>query len=98
MPNAYGLDCSLIVNRTVMNNNGVPPSVNVHSGYFYIPQVLWDMGQALIGVPPSQIKYRVSANQPDGRAYYMKVATELMTGPLVPANESVETRTPPEAV
>ncbi len=94
MANAYGLDCSLVVNRTVMDKNGVPPSVHVHSGYFYIPQVLQDMGQALNGVAPSNIPNRASANQPDGRAYYMKVATELMTGPIVPANESVESKIP----
>jgi hypothetical protein len=92
--NAYGLDCSLVVNRTVMNNNRVPPSISVHSGYFYIPQVLQDMSKTLNGVPPANIPYRVSANQPDGRAYVMKVASELSTGPIEPKNESLEPEVP----
>jgi Uncharacterized protein conserved in bacteria len=94
LSNTYGLDCSLVVNRTVMNNNKVPPSITVHSGYFYIPQVLWDMGQALNGVAPGNIANRVSAGQPDGRAYVMKVAAGLAAGPLVPTNQSLEIEVP----
>lgn len=92
--NAYGLDCSLVVNRTVMNNNKVPPSITVHSGYFYIPQVLQDMSKTLNGVPAANIPYRVTANQPDGRAYVMKVASALSTGPIEPKNESLEPEIP----
>jgi len=92
--NAYGLDCSLVVNRTVMNNNGVPPSITVHSGYFYIPQVLQDMSRTLNGASPGNIPNRASAGQPDGRAYYMKVASSLFTGPMVPKNESLEPQVP----
>jgi len=97
MPNTYGLDCSLVVNPTVMNKNRVPPSISVHSSYFYIPQVLQDMAQALNGVAPPKIANRTSAGQPDGRAYVMNLATGLMTGPMVPRNESLETETPDEA-
>ncbi len=92
----YGLDCSLVVNRTVMNNNRVPPSVTVHSGYFYIPQVLQDMNQALNGRAPGKIPNRSSAGKPDGRAYVMRVASELFTGPIEPLNQSVEPETPEE--
>ena len=77
-----------------MNNNKVPPSITVHSGYFYIPQVLQDMSKTLNGVPPANIPYRVSANQPDGRAYVMNVASALSTGPIEPKNESLEPEIP----
>jgi Alpha/beta hydrolase of unknown function (DUF900) len=91
MSNTYSLDCSLVVNRTVMNKNGVPPSVTVHSGYFYIPQVLQDMAQTLTDVAPSRVVNRKSAGAPDGRAYIMELDSNLLTGPITPSGESVET-------
>ena len=94
MSQAYGLDCSMVVNQTVMNNTGVPPSVSVHSSYFYIPQVLQDMAQTLNGIPPAKVANRASAGQPDGRAYVMQLDSTLLTGPIVPSGERLEKRTP----
>ncbi|MDT5063051.1 MAG: hypothetical protein QOH63_3510 [Acidobacteriota bacterium] len=94
IPIAYGLDCSLVVNRTVMNKTGVPSSVSVHSSYFYIPQVLQDMAQTLNGVPPAKVTNRVSARQPNGRAFTMKLKSSLLTGPFVPSGKRLETLKP----
>jgi hypothetical protein len=91
---AYGLDCSLVVNRAVMNRAGVPSTVSVHSSYFYISQVLQDMAQTLNGVPPAKVTNRVSARQPNGRAFTMKLKSSLLTGPFVPSGKSVETLKP----
>ena len=92
--NAYGLDCSQVVNRTVMNQDGVPSSITVHSGYFYLTQVLQDMAQTLNGVPPANVANRTSAGAPDGRAYTMELESELLTGPIVPSGKSLERKTP----
>lgn len=88
MSKAYGLDCSLVVNHEVMMQTPTPPTVSVHSSYFYIPQVLQDMTQTLTGIAPAKVTNRVSANKPDGRAFVMRLATELLTGPIIPAGYS----------
>lgn len=94
IPIAYGLDCSLVVNQAVMNKTHVPPSVSVHSSYFYIPQVLQDMAQTLNGVPPAKVANRVSAGQPDNRAFIMELDSSLLTGPLAPSGRRLERLTP----
>jgi Alpha/beta hydrolase of unknown function (DUF900) len=94
IPIAYGLDCSAVVNRTVMNKAGIPWSVSTHSAYFYIPQVLQDMAQTLNGVPPAKVTNRVSAGQPNGRAFTMKLKSSLLTGPFVPSGKRLETLKP----
>ncbi|MEK6280358.1 MAG: alpha/beta hydrolase [Acidobacteriota bacterium] len=94
MSDTYGLDCSLVVNRAVMNKNQVPPTISVHSSYFYIPQVLQDMAQTLKGVPPEKVVNRASAGEPDGRAYIMELDSDLLIGPIVPSGKSVESKTP----
>lgn len=94
IPIAYGLDCSLVVNRAVMNKAGVPSSVSVHSSYFYIPQVLRDMAQTLNGVPPAKVTNRVNARKPNGRAFTMKLQSSLLTGPFVPSGKRLETLKP----
>jgi hypothetical protein len=94
IPIAYGLDCSLVANRTVMNKAGVPSSVSVHSSYFYIPQVLQDIAQTLNGVPPARVTNRVNAGKPNGRAFTMKVQSSLLTGPFVPSGKRLETLKP----
>jgi hypothetical protein len=91
IPTAYGLDCSLVVNKTVMNKTGVPPSVSVHSSYFYIPQVLLDMTQTLNGVAPAKVTNRVSAGN---QTFTMKLASSLLTGPLVPSGERLKKQVP----
>jgi hypothetical protein len=94
IPIAYGLDCSQVVNRAVMNKTGVPPSITTHSGYFYIPQVLQDMAQTLNGVPPAKVTNRVSAGQPNGRAFTMKLKSALLTSAFTPSGKRLETLKP----
>lgn len=66
--NAIGVDCSAVVNdQTVLRLPAgvVPPNTSLHVVYFYIPQVLQDIAQTLLGQPAGEIAQRY-ANAPAG--------------------------------
>jgi esterase/lipase superfamily enzyme len=93
--NAYGLDCSAVVNQQVMNKTPqVPPGTYSHTAYFYMPQVLQDMAQTLAGVPPGKVANRVSAGAPNGQAYVMKLVPTALTDGFRPRGTRVERRVP----
>jgi hypothetical protein len=81
LPNAFGLDCSLVVNGS---NPHSPPFVSVHESYYYIPQVVLDMIQTLTDVPPAKVANRVSAGAPDNQAFQMTLVSAPMARPLQP--------------
>ena len=87
VPNAYGLDCSLVVNGS---SPYTPPSITVHESYFYIPQVLLDMTQTLSDVSSANVANRVSTGN---QSFRMTHAPSPMMRPFQPRG----TRLPKEA-
>ena len=64
--NAVGVDCSAVVNGTYVDQLPTsiwPPNTSLHVAYFYIPQVLQDITQTLLGTAPADVSNR-SANPP----------------------------------
>jgi esterase/lipase superfamily enzyme len=95
MSNAYGLDCSAVVNQAVMDKTPqVPPGTYSHTAYFYIPQVLQDMAQTLAGVAPGKVANRTSAGAPNGQAYNMNLVPETMSGRFQPHGRRLELQVP----
>jgi hypothetical protein len=86
LPNGYGLDCSLVANKS---NPHIPMDVSVHGSYFYIPQILLDMTQTLSDVPPAQVVNRVST---DNQSFQMTP----VPAPLVRPFQVRGTRLPKE--
>lgn len=68
--NAIGLDCSAVVNA-LATQHIVPPTVTLHSSYFYIPQVLADLAATLNGSASGTIANRESAGAQNGNQYLM---------------------------
>lgn len=65
LPHTYGVDCSAVVlDANQPNIPQWPLSINSHSSYFYIPQVLQDWSQTLLGTAPGKVINR----QPNGIA------------------------------
>ena len=88
VPNAYGLDCSLVVNG---NSPYTPPSVTVHESYFYIPQVLLDMTQTLSDVSPAKVINRISTGN---QSFRMTHAPSPMMGSFQPRGTRLPKETP----
>jgi Alpha/beta hydrolase of unknown function (DUF900) len=91
LPNAYGLDCSLVANE---NNPYRPPPITVHESYFYIPQILLDMKQTLTDVSPADVVNRVSAGD---QSFRMTPAPSPMTGPFQPLGARLPKEAPVHA-
>jgi esterase/lipase superfamily enzyme len=72
--NTYGVDCSAVINDTVIKKiPQVPPGTSSHASYFYVPQVLLDWAQTLIGTAPGQVVNReANAKAKDGQGYIMQ--------------------------
>ena len=72
--NTYGVDCSAVINDTVIKKvPQVPPGTSSHSSYFYVPQVLLDWVETLIGTVPGQVANReANTNAQDGQGYIMQ--------------------------
>ena len=87
VPNAYGLDCSLVVNGS---SPYTPPSITVHESYFYIPQVLLDMTQTLSDVSPANVANRVSTGNQSFRMTHAP-------SPMIRSFQPRGTRLPKEA-
>jgi hypothetical protein len=65
-PNACGVDCSSVINdATIKNISQVPAGTDSHSSYFYIPQVLEDWAQTLLGTPSAQVVNRQATTNPN---------------------------------
>jgi len=95
VPNAFGLDCSAVVNQTVMDHTPqVPPGTYSHTAYFYMPQVLQDMAQTIAGVPPGKVVNRKSAGAPNGQAFRMQLLLETTAGRFQPSGKRLELRVP----
>jgi hypothetical protein len=59
LPGAYGVDCSAVISKTVIQQiPQVPPVTTAHSAYFHIPQVLQDWAQTLQGTAPANVVNR----------------------------------------
>jgi hypothetical protein len=76
LPNAYGLDCSLVA---YFSNPHIPWNVSVHGSYFYIPQILLDMKQTLGDTPPASVVNRAKTGNQSFQMTY--VPSPLMIQP-----------------
>jgi hypothetical protein len=92
VPNAYGLDCSFVAKE---NNPYKPPPITVHESYFYIPQILPDMKQALSDVSTPDVVNRVSTGN---QSFRMTPAPSLTTGPFKPRVIRLPKETPVKRV
>lgn len=64
--NACGVDCSSVINDTTIKEiPQVPAGTDSHSAYFYIPQVLQDWAQTLVGTPSAQVVNRQATTNPN---------------------------------
>jgi hypothetical protein len=88
LPNAYGLDCSLVANGT---NPHIPPFKSVHESYFYIPQILLDMTQTLSDVPPADVVNRVSTGN---QSFQMTCVPAPLISPFQPRGTRLSKEAP----
>lgn len=64
--NAWGVDCSNVINDTTIKQiPQVPKGNDSHSAYFYIPQVLQDWAQTLNGTAANQVVNRQKTSNPN---------------------------------
>jgi esterase/lipase superfamily enzyme len=61
LSNLVSVDCSAVLNPLMLKSDPeVPPSVSLHSSYFYVTQVLQDLAATLAGVAPAQVANRAA--------------------------------------
>jgi hypothetical protein len=88
LPNAYGLDCSLVANG---RNPYTPWWITVHASYFYIPQILLDMKQTLSDVSPADVVNRVSTGN---QSFQMTCVPSPLTRPFQPRGSRLPKEVP----
>jgi hypothetical protein len=74
--NAYGVDCSAVIDKDVIRKYipQVPHNVDSHFAYFYIPQMLEDWAAVLNGTAPGSVPNRQpNTGAQDGRGYIMNL-------------------------
>ena len=79
--NTFGVDCSAVISEPVIAKiPQVPPGTTSHSSYFYIPQVLGDWAETMMGNAESAVENRTAnANAQDGQGFIMNLVAPTTT-------------------